>query len=278
MTAIFLAASDAGVESVGFRTFYYFATALAAGILMTLPMVPIANLGRRFFILMSLISVVFYAMAVATGDYGFNYYFAVSTGLVIVYNVFLPPKGSIGSTVLLYLALVAGIAGLVADAIHYPHSLPMATDTAWPIVLLSFLSSALLLGDSVAAMVLGHWYLVARGLSFDVLRRLTLLLVGAVVVRTVSMGVAAYFQTDLWQELWYQSGGATGFLTSYGVFIGLRVLFGILLPIVLSIMVWRCVRIRSNQSATGILYVLVAFVLMGEIVAKHLLISSRLRL
>ena len=50
------------------------------------------------------------------------------------------------------------------------------------------------------------------------------------------------------------------------------------LPIVLSIMVWRCVRIHSNQSATGILYVLVAFVLMGEIVAKHLLISSRLLL
>jgi hypothetical protein len=276
MTTLFLAANDAGVESVGFRTFYFFATALAAGILMTLPLVPIANLGRKFFILMSLISVVFYSLAVAAGDVGFNYCFAASTGLVIVYNVFLPPKGNLISTAILSMALLTGIGGLVVDSIQYPHSLPLVTETAWPIVLISFLSSALLLGDAVAAMILGHWYLVARGLSFDVLRRLTLLLIGAVAARIVAIAVAAYFQTDLWEELWYRSGGASGFLTSYGIFVGLRLLFGIVLPLVLSIMVWRCVRIRSNQSATGILYVLVAFVLMGEIVAKHLLISSRL--
>jgi len=265
-------------QSVGFPTFYYFATALAVGILMCLPLVPVANLGRRFFILMSLIAVVFYAMAIAAGEHGFNYLFALSTGFVIVYNVFLPPKGHVLSTVLLLLALASGLGGLVLDAVNYPYHLPLGVETAWPWILLSFLSSALLLGDAVAAMILGHWYLVARGLSFDVLRRLTILLIVAVVLRAVASGVAAFLQGDHWQALWYEAGGATGFLSSLGMFVIFRFSFGVVLPLVLAIMVWRCVRIHSNQSATGILYVLVAFVLMGEIVAKHLLISSRLLL
>ena len=66
------------------------------------------------------------------------------------------------------------------------------------------------------------------------------------------------------------------FLVHPGTFLMTRVLFGFVAPLVLLWLAWRCVRIRSNQSATGILYVVVAFVLIGEIIAKYVLVSQRL--
>ena len=39
---------------------------------------------------------------------------------------------------------------------------------------------------------------------------------------------------------------------------------------------WKCVGIRSNQSATGTLYVTLAFVLIGEIIAAYFLTSRGL--
>ena len=73
-----------------------------------------------------------------------------------------------------------------------------------------------------------------------------------------------------------QRAGLMSFLLHPGTFLMTRLLFGFIAPLVLLFMVWRCVRIRSNQSATGILYVVVAFVLIGEIIAKYMFVSHRL--
>ena len=56
----------------------------------------------------------------------------------------------------------------------------------------------------------------------------------------------------------------------------LVIVFGFVAPAALVWMTWRCVQIRSNQSATGILYVSLAFVLIGEIIAKYFLVSAHL--
>jgi hypothetical protein len=42
---------------------------------------------------------------------------------------------------------------------------------------------------------------------------------------------------------------------------------GLLAPLVLDFMAWRAARIRSTQSATGILYVVVIFCFLGELTA-----------
>ena len=42
---------------------------------------------------------------------------------------------------------------------------------------------------------------------------------------------------------------------------------GVIGPAALAWMTWRCIRIKANQSATGILYVACVFVLIGEMVA-----------
>ena len=82
-------------------------------------------------------------------------------------------------------------------------------------------------------------------------------------------------QGDLWSGM-LESSGPTAFLIDPGMFVLFRALFGILTPLFLGVMAMRCIAIRSNQSATGILYVNLAFTLMGEIMAKHLLVSRGL--
>ena len=136
------------------------------------------------------------------------------------------------------------------------------------------MSSGLLLGAALVAMVLGHWYLVSRDLSFTALRRLTLALAVALGVRAIVGLIGLLSQLDFWNE---QIGrlGTTHFLLSDGVFLLSRVLFGVVAPAVLVPLAWRCVRIESNQSATGILYVVLAFVVFGEILAKHFLVNLR---
>ena len=51
---------------------------------------------------------------------------------------------------------------------------------------------------------------------------------------------------------------------------GVRVVFGLVVPIVTTVMTWRTARIRSLDSATGLLYIVAALVLAGEIAARTL--------
>jgi hypothetical protein len=268
-------AATAPAAGGGFSTFYLFATALAAGVAACLPLVPIRQIGRRFFILMTLIAAVSYALATASRGIWMDPFHALCAGLLVLYNVSVSERGGPISYAVLSLAAVAGAVGLVRDAASFPVELPVAGPQALWLALAST-SSALVLGGALVAMLLGHWYLVAHGLSFGVLGRLVALLIAALVLRAAVMAAAGVAQGEAWTRLWEEAGGFYGFATSQGLFPGIRVLFGIVLPVVLGVMAAQCVRIRSNQSATGILYVVVVFAIIGEAVAKHLLAAKGL--
>ena len=51
-------------------------------------------------------------------------------------------------------------------------------------------------------------------------------------------------------------------------------LFGLLGPVVLAYLTWETAKIRSTQSATGILYVDFFTVIVGELLAKYLFLST----
>ena len=63
-----------------------------------------------------------------------------------------------------------------------------------------------------------------------------------------------------------------------GIFFWQRVLFGLVGPAVLSYLTWETAKIRSTQSATGILYVDFFTVVVGEVLAKYLLLATRVPL
>lgn len=115
-------------------------------------------------------------------------------------------------------------------------------------------------------MIFGHWYLVNRDLPLNHLVRMSKLLIFCSYIRLISVGVATY--------LLYRQDAATFArlidFTGHGVFFWARVLAGLGLPLLVSHLSWASAKIGSNQSATGILYAGVVFVLMGEIMALYL--------
>jgi DMSO reductase anchor subunit len=125
------------------------------------------------------------------------------------------------------------------------------------------LAGSLSLGSVVAGLSLGHWYLVAPTLSVRPLIRLTFLCLGAIVAQLVLLpglllvaGAAAPRVPSLFSE--------------HALFFSVRVVFGLLVPLAVTVMVWRTARIRSLDSATGLLYIAAALILAGEISARTL--------
>ncbi len=104
-------------------------------------------------------------------------------------------------------------------------------------------------------MLLGHHYLTAPAMSIDPLRRFVAAMgislairSGLAAVAVVAWGVVASGST----------AGGPGFL-------GMRWGMGVIGPAVAATLAWKTLRIRSTQSATGILYVGMTLVLFGEL-------------
>ena len=269
-----------------------------------MPFAPARVFGRRFFLLIALVSIVFYVLALIGRGLAIEPLYLVAAGLLVFYQITLPPHpagdslpegvkpgdSSTGgilrplSTACLCLALCAGWAGLLRESwntsLYYPGAPAIAySDSFRAGLLFNSITSSLLIGFSVGSMTLGHWYLVSSKLSFQPLKCLTGILCLAVFLRLAASIYCMYSQGSFWRES--LSGGGTDFLLGeglFGLFVSCRFILGILLPGVLAVLAWRCARIRSNQSATGILYVLVAFVFFGEILSKHFLANRGLGL
>ncbi len=128
----------------------------------------------------------------------------------------------------------------------------------------SLLMSGLVLGLTFTAMLLGHWYLNSPGMQLAPLRRLLAAAAIAVSVQALISGVG------LAAEL---SAGAQ-VSANWLVFIVLRWSFGVLGVLALLWMAWRTLEIPNTQSATGILYVAVIGVFVGELAAALLSAES----
>jgi hypothetical protein len=138
----------------------------------------------------------------------------------------------------------------------------------------SFFSSAVLLGGTCTAMILGHWYLIIPSMRVAHLQSIVKLHIASLVVRIAVIAAAVFLSIALWQP-----GLGPSFryyVTSIaGIFFWQRVLFGLAGPTFLSYLTWETAKIRSTQSATGILYVDFFTVVVGEVLAKYLLIATR---
>jgi hypothetical protein len=131
---------------------------------------------------------------------------------------------------------------------------------------LSNVPSILVLGASSVAMLLGHWYLVTPKLSIVYLKMLTIGLLIAILIRS-GLLIAALMENT-------STLSSHHFYEMYGIFFWQRVVLGLVLTFVLTVMTYLCVRIRSTQSATGILYVVVVFCLVGELIGSYLFMKT----
>jgi hypothetical protein len=126
-------------------------------------------------------------------------------------------------------------------------------------------ASAGLLGAATTAMLIGHSYLIAPAMSLTPLFRL----LGALAVATVlrmALGTVGF-------GMWSRSGETLAF-GDVAVWLPVRWALGFIGPLVLGWMAWRTARMRSTQSATGILYVVVIFCFLGELTGQILMFAT----
>jgi hypothetical protein len=129
----------------------------------------------------------------------------------------------------------------------------------------SRLASGLLLGATLTAMLLGHYHLTAPAMSIDHLKRLVRLLAGAVLVRSLlaAIGLWVFRAVPL----------ATGTLpldAQFATLLFARWGMGFLGTAIAIFLVMKTAQISSTQSATGILYIMIIFVIFGELTSMIL--------
>ncbi len=125
-------------------------------------------------------------------------------------------------------------------------------------------ASAALLGSATTAMLMGHSYLIAPAMSLTPLLRLFGALFAALLLRVALSGAAL--------ALWCWTPGHS--LVNLGditvLWLPPRWGLGFLVPLMLGVLAWRTARLRSTQSATGILYAVVVFCFLGELTGQLL--------
>jgi hypothetical protein len=230
---------------------------LAAGLVIFLPLVGRRNAGVKFYRLVFLISATLTALAAVAHLFANRRDLAIADAIPIVLSavvwfVLRYPKRFIFRFAAALLGMSYVAAGVLAydAAIQPPH-------LAWSVA--GALSSIALLGSVNLAMTLGHWYLVVRGMPIDPLKRLSIATLAAAVVRLLVV-ITAIAIGGTFHEVAIRQG----------IFFWMRAGWGLAGPLVLFPMVWGTVKIRSTMAATGILYVDVVAVVIGEVLGAWL--------
>ena len=138
-------------------------------------------------------------------------------------------------------------------------------------LLIDLVLLAVVLGGVWASMVLGHWYLVTPRLPEAPLVRLSRWLAIALAVQ-LGLFVA-------WVAVGAGPGGTPAFAALVGpwaLFVWLRLLVGLVFPLIVSWAAVQTARTRSMESATGLLYINVGTIAAGTILAAGLYFGAGL--
>jgi hypothetical protein len=236
-----------------------FCLRLACGMILVLPILPVAIIPPRFFRVQFLVALGLLVVAAVflrdlAGALFWSLWVAAALCCIagsIVWHLDNAPGGRLliwlTPPVLLACLVLGGLAAHPAEA------------PAWGVA--DDLASMAVLGTATTAMLMGHSYLISPAMSIAPLSRLLIALGAALAVR-IGLACAALW---LWSA---QAGTPAGELL---VWLPARWLLGLLGPLALGWMAWETARIRSTQSATGILYVVVIVCYLGELTSQLLL-------
>ncbi len=234
----------------------------AAGLYLFLPLVGRRNAGVKFYRLIFLVGGALAIGAAAAHVMAGRRDLALADVAVValtllVWLVLRFPKRLIFRAS----AALLGVAYLVSAVLAY-HAAVRPSHLAWSVA--GALASIGLLGSVNLAMILGHWYLVVRGMAIDPLKRLTIATLVAAIAKVAIVLIAIAF---IWPPPVLKD-----------IFFWMRAGWGLLGPLALYPMVWGTVKIRSTMAATGILYVDVVAVIIGEVLGGWLSALSHIPL
>jgi len=230
-----------------------FCLRLGCGLMAALLLLPSAQINPRFY-RVQFLTVLGLAAVFLRDQADLGLWLALGAAIILAFvgSIVWHVEGSPAGFALIWLSLPALIAALLMAG--------SANGDPWFIV--DGLASAALLGAATTAMLMGHSYLIAPAMSLTPLFRLLGALGVCLLIRMVLAGVC------LW--LWTGQRGSANLENEMWFLVPVRWGLGLIAPLVLGWMAWETARIRSTQSATGILYVVVILCFLGELTSQLL--------
>jgi hypothetical protein len=140
----------------------------------------------------------------------------------------------------------------------------------------SFLVSALSLGAVTTGMLLGHWYLIDRDLAIEPFRHMLTFF-------AVMLGVQVALMLLSSGLLAIAGGAVTGdrvrlLFSDHRALLAVRLAVGPLASAVLAWMIWQTLKIPQTMAATGLFYIAILSVLVGEFMGRFILFRTSIPL
>lgn len=195
------------------------------------------------------------AYRLQTSSFGWS--LAASIASYVGAALFLYHKRGTGGAMLPVAALCALI-----GALHPGDSSPTMQQWLWRVA--DVATGSGVLGLTIAAMFLGHWYLNSPTMRIAPLKSLVAAMALAVALRIVLCGAGLAAALN----------AGTSFAGLSLALLALRWLAGLAAPLVVAWMTWQTLKIPNTQSATGILYVGVITTFIGELAGMLLASDS----
>ena len=197
------------------------------------------------------------------------------------------------------LTALTGVVALFVVGMAYRALADSRLDGAF--VVATFLMGGVALGGVMTAMLLGHWYLNTPTASGKPLEFASIVMLGALALELIfslAIGPSTAHSTlkpiNVAPGTQITTGGGTVVIStptlapgqttpattaqvreaplSAGFMLGLQIILGIIAPLALGGAALWLTRGRSFQSATGMLYLCVSFIFIGEILGRGLLL------
>ena len=161
---------------------------------------------------------------------------------------------------------IAAIGGAIGGLIVVVALAAMLNPPVWFYLggLAALLTGTLVMGAVSTSMIWGHWYLTEGSLPPRPLRELTLILISAIGLQTLFFVINAAIPERATPITAIGSG-----LLDNPMFY-FRIGVGLIFSLVLAIFAFKTTQIRAMQSTTGLLYVCMATVFTGEVLARGL--------
>ena len=256
------------------------------GMFLTLTLCPISQIAWQFVRLIGVIALGITTFAAVwflhQGSWSLGRPATVAMGLVALAGVsglsvitispLLPARIDQTQRLLRAMLSIGGIAAFMAGLL-WPVDAAGVSSASRFVAGASHVLGGLFLGTVSVAWLLGHRYLTASEMTIDPLKKASQLLIIALGARWGFLAVMliAALLTPVTAET---GSGPLAQMAAEWITILMRVGIGLVLPTVFAYMVWHCVKLRSTQSATGILFFMSIFVVIGELTSRYLVDRS----
>lgn len=239
-----------------------FSLRLACGLIASLLLLSPRQVNPRYYRTQFLVSLALTALAALVFSNGFGtagLWIAVGAALLgsLLGALSWSLQGAPAGRILIVLTAAAALAAMVQApevAASYADE-EVRPAPAWGLA--NDVTSAAVLGTALGAMLLGHFYLIAPGMSLTPLMRLLAVFFAAILVRIAVASAGLFF--------WTRDNSLANLDMTVALWLVVRWSVGFVGPLVLGWMARESAKIRSTQSATGILYVVVIFCFLGEL-------------